>query len=382
VIGSGPAGLTAARRLNQAGHRVEVLEALGHVGGRTHAERFGPGHHCDTGAGWLATFYTRTLAMLDELGCRDMLLPRRIRGASQLIARGEVHQQPFTAAEIAASPLLSDDEKRRMADYLAQLAAEQPPDLSADLAYDSHSAADEFAQIGPGVVEYVVRPLFEGPFFSRLAQHSAAMERAWLGALRDFTFFQLSEGMDAPWLRLSESLDVRTGERVDAVRPAGGGVELDVGGAARRYDGVVLAVPAPAAARMLEGAPGAAPGWLGEVRYAPHVRLYAARRDAADADFGVRSAELLERPAAEVAGALWEAGRQFAPGLFPLEQADVTHLIRWEWAVPIMGVGHYRRLAAYARRPPIVLAGDWAYQACVEGAVRSGEAAAEAFGAA
>jgi hypothetical protein len=29
-----------------------------------------------------------------------------------------------------------------------------------------------------------------------------------------------------------------------------------------------------------------------------------------------------------------------------------------------------------------VLAGDWTYQACVEGAVRPGEAAAAAFGAA
>jgi predicted NAD/FAD-dependent oxidoreductase len=39
-------------------------------------------------------------------------------------------------------------------------------------------------------------------------------------------------------------------------------------------------------------------------------------------------------------------------------------------------------MAGYARRPPLVLAGDWTHQACVEGAVRSGEAAAAAFGVA
>ncbi len=50
VVGAGPAGLTAAHRLRQAGHRVEVLEARDMIGGRTHAEHFGPGHHCDTGA--------------------------------------------------------------------------------------------------------------------------------------------------------------------------------------------------------------------------------------------------------------------------------------------------------------------------------------------
>ncbi|HWQ13023.1 MAG TPA: FAD-dependent oxidoreductase, partial [Roseiflexaceae bacterium] len=68
-------------------------------------------------------------------------------------------------------------------------------------------------------------------------------------------------------------------------------------------------------------------------------------------------------------------------GLFALEEADVVHLMRWEWAVPVMAPGHYRRLAAYAQRPPLVFAGDWMRQACVEGAVRSGEAAAEIVGA-
>ena len=81
VVGAGPAGMTAAHRLRQAGHRVELLEARDVVGGRTHAEHFGPGHHCDTGAGWLASFYDRTLALLAELGLRELLLPRKVRGA-------------------------------------------------------------------------------------------------------------------------------------------------------------------------------------------------------------------------------------------------------------------------------------------------------------
>jgi predicted NAD/FAD-dependent oxidoreductase len=58
----------------------------------------------------------------------------------------------------------------------------------------------------------------------------------------------------------------------------------------------------------------------------------------------------------------------------------VVHDIRWEWAIPVLSSGHFRRLAAYQRTPPVVLAGDWTYHACVEGAVRSGEQAAAAFG--
>jgi predicted NAD/FAD-dependent oxidoreductase len=57
----------------------------------------------------------------------------------------------------------------------------------------------------------------------------------------------------------------------------------------------------------------------------------------------------------------------------------VVHLMRWPWALPIMGPGHYTRLAAWRQRPPLVLAGDWTREACVEGAIRSGEAAAAVF---
>jgi predicted NAD/FAD-dependent oxidoreductase len=60
----------------------------------------------------------------------------------------------------------------------------------------------------------------------------------------------------------------------------------------------------------------------------------------------------------------------------------VIHLMRWRWAVPTMAPGHYRRLASHVHRPPVVFAGDWMKEACVEGAVRSGEAAAAAFGSA
>jgi protoporphyrinogen/coproporphyrinogen III oxidase len=419
VVGAGPAGLTAAHRLCQAGHRVEVLEARDVIGGRTHAEHFGPGHHCDTGAGWLASFYSRTLALLDELGYRDILLrPRSVRGAADLLVAGQRYRWPYFAQPIAESPLLDDGEKRRLSDYIERLLAEQPGGLRPDLAYDGHDAEAELGPLGPGVVDYVMRPMFEGPFFSRLSNISAAMVRAWLGALRGTSLYQVAGGMDAPWLRLAETLDIRLGEPVEALRVVPGGVELVGRAGARRYDGAVLAVPAPAAARMLADQPDAAPAWLSEMRYAPQVRVYAARPVAEDAAvgfhlvppdlafsvefysgrhgawgacppdwqwglvcaYGPASYALLDQPADVVTQELWQAGRAAAPDLFVLEQAAVVHLIRWEWAVPMIEAGHYTRLAGYVRRPPLVLAGDWTEQACVEGAVRSGEAAAAAFG--
>jgi oxygen-dependent protoporphyrinogen oxidase len=419
VVGAGPAGLTAAYRLQQAGHQVEVLEALDWVGGRTHAEHFGPGHHCDTGAGWLATFYSHTLRLFDELGYRDRFVrPRAVRGAADLLIDGQLYPWSYHSSELAASPLLTAEEKSRYSAYLAHLMAVQPPDLQPDLGYDHRDALDEFTPLGERTVEIVMRSLFEGPWFARLSAQSATHARLWLRALQDAHFFQLADGMDAPWLKLAEGLPVRTREPVETVRQTGSGVEVTCASGGRCYDGVVLAVPAPAAVRILAQAPDLAPPWLKDVHYAPQVRVYAARQTNEEARFGVHllpptdlfsvewysaqygawgacppgwqwalvctygptCAKFLQQEPATVRQDLWAQAKAIAPQLFALEEADVVHDLRWEWAVPIMHPGHYRNLATFQNRPPVVFAGDWMNNACVEGAVRSGEAAAAAFG--
>jgi predicted NAD/FAD-dependent oxidoreductase len=79
---------------------------------------------------------------------------------------------------------------------------------------------------------------------------------------------------------------------------------------------------------------------------------------------------------------LWEAGSRIDDRLFPLDTAEIVHVVRWPHAVPKVGVGYYARIDTITQRPPIVFAGDWLVQPCVEGAVRSGIAAAARFGAA
>lgn len=419
VVGAGPAGLTAAYRLQQHGHQVELLEALDVVGGRTHAEHFGPHHHCDTGAGWLATFYSRTLRLFDELGYRDLFVrPRAVRGAADLLLDGQLYPWSYRTQDIAASPLLTEEDKARYAAYLDHLLAVQPDDLQPDLAYDQRSALDEFAPLGERTVEIIMRSLFEGPWFARLSAQSATHARLWLRALQGSQFFQVKDGMDAPWLRLAEGLNIRTSEPVEALRRNSQQVELTCASGGRRYDGVVLAVPAPAALRILATQPELAPAWLGDVKYAPQVRVYAARQTNEDAHFGVHilpptdlfsvewysgrhgawgacppdwqwalvctygatCAKFLGREAETVQRDLWQQAQAIVPELFNLDQAAVVHYMGWQWAVPIMHPGHYRNLATFQNRPPVVFAGDWMNNACVEGAVRSGEAAAAAFG--
>lgn len=419
VVGAGPAGLTAAYRLQQAGHRVDVFEAESVVGGRTHTEHFGSDHFCDTGAGWLATFYTHTLKLFDEVGYRDLYLyPRTVRGASDLLIDGKRYPWPFRGPSVAASALLTPEAKARYDAYIDHIMQIQPNHLQPDLLYDGRNAAEEFAPLGEQTIEIILRSMFEGPWFTRLENLSATHVRLWLRDIQDGFFFQVKDGMDAPWLHLAQGLNVYTNTPVDTITVGRQSVTLSSPQGEQTYDGVVLAIPAPAASQLLATETDYAPSWLHKVRYAPQVRVYAARACTDDAHFGVHilppgdlfsieyysgrhgawgacpadwqwvllctygptCTKYLQRDQGEVIQELWQQAAKLTPDLFPLEEADVVHYHHWEAAVPMMEPGHYRHLANVQQHPPIVFAGDWMSEACVEGAVRSGESAAAVFG--
>lgn len=417
VIGGGPAGLTAAYRLVQQGHEVEVFERGDAAGGRTHSEHHGDGHWVDTGAGWLASFYPRTLALLDELGQRDRLSPMSLRGGGELLLDGTLHPTPNSITRILRTDLLGPAEKVRFGAYMARLFAEQGGDLAIDESRDGEAALDALAPAGRAAIERIIRPNFEGPFFARLEDMSGALVRSWLRVLSVGTFFHVDGGMDAPWRDLADILGARCGTAVQRVERDGRGVRVVTDDGSSSHDAVVVAVPAPVARDLL--ADDLRPGVLDDIRYVPHVRLYAARRGAgpgrsgihvfpndlvATVEFGAgrfgswgrvpddwawglvcapaaTSGPLLDEPAESVSERMWTLARRIDPRLFPLERADVVQLIRWPHAVPLVDPGYYDRLRRVPQALPVVFAGDWLVQPCVEGAVRSGEAAAAIIGA-
>lgn len=81
IVGAGLAGLTAARRLADAGVEATVLEARDRVGGRTRGIEVAPGAWVDAGAAYLGDRHTQLNALIAELDLKTC--PTGMAGASR-----------------------------------------------------------------------------------------------------------------------------------------------------------------------------------------------------------------------------------------------------------------------------------------------------------
>lgn len=106
VIGAGLAGLSAARRLHEAGLDVIVLEARDRVGGRTLSVTEDGGRLVEYGGQWVGPTQDHVLALIDELGLETFTQftdgdNLQVTGAEQLRYQGAIPTgNPVQAADL------------------------------------------------------------------------------------------------------------------------------------------------------------------------------------------------------------------------------------------------------------------------------------------
>ena len=98
VVGAGYAGLTAARRLTQAGMAAVVLEARDRVGGRVWTRQMEDGTALDMGGTWLGPGQDAAYALARELNVSTY--PTYATGETVFVdAQGNVERVPRLDSE-------------------------------------------------------------------------------------------------------------------------------------------------------------------------------------------------------------------------------------------------------------------------------------------
>jgi len=167
VVGAGYAGLTAARRLNQADQSVVVLEARDRVGGRIWTEHLTDGSAVDRGGAWLAPQHDAIFGLAREVGVSTY--KTWVKGAHLLVDDGRTRRytglipkiSPLAVATIAFTQWRLDRLAKRVpldAPWTAEQAVE----------WDSRSVAWWLERsgvrntVGRDLFEMAVRGLFTG----------------------------------------------------------------------------------------------------------------------------------------------------------------------------------------------------------------------------
>ncbi|MFF8806057.1 protoporphyrinogen/coproporphyrinogen oxidase [Streptomyces omiyaensis] len=421
VVGSGLAGLAAAHELRRNGHEVCVFEAADAPGGRMRSLRR-DGYLIDTGAEQIsAQGYRATWQLIRRAGLTPDDVPAI--GRPMAVWRGgRPHNGVGEPRAVLTGAGLRPAARPSLARFLGwngRHRAALDHDHPEDTPLGSDTVADTARRYHPDLHDHLLQPL-SGAFFGWDTARSAASPLVGLllavGPVSAWRTYR--GGMDLLATRLAADLRPRYGHPVETVTDHGDHARLTVDGTALTARAVVLAVPAPVAVRLTDGADPDATGYPAASTYRPMLKVSCAldrplapaggayalltpeceepllscvladhlkSPDRAPAGRGLvsllasprRIPELVAAGEEETARRLAAAAERYVPGLGAALTA--AHVHHWPQAMPELTPGALALRAAFLRRPAraVEYAGDWvAARPSSEGAARSGAHAA------
>lgn len=425
---AGPAG-------DPAGPSVVVYEARESPGGRLRTEEVaGQGAEAavqgaDAAVQLLSGGYGRTLELLADLGLSDRVV--EVPGRDALWRGGRAHGLHYgSATSMAASGALPMGLKLRLGTrYLpflerhADVLDLNDPTAAVAAGLDGESiAAWGRRELGDDFVELMAYPLLAAYYGVTPEETSAALFHALARAGLHVSVLGVRGGFGPLARSMAEALagrgvTFRTGARVEAVEPGPSGVTVRVGVPPGRqgveHAAVVVATPSPVAAGLLGDV-----AWLGELRTRSTATLVLGLARRLDTGWFGLTIPRRAPPGEELAAVCVQSAKSTALGeggdalvLIPAPTVSATwaeldvdgvvaralpalervlpgsadrvvarRLVPLPGAITVPGPGHYARLRALDRDAlprGVALAGDYLGAPTVEGAVRSGLAAAD-----
>jgi protoporphyrinogen/coproporphyrinogen III oxidase len=272
VVGGGVSGLAAAFHLRRAGYDVELIERDGRLGGRLGVDRLGD-RPVMTGGKNIGRRYTAFRGMLAALGTRDYehfgINTGRVKDGELLALDSNRRGSRLGAVLRMGAPR----DLARLAVLAARIRADEANKFLGSSYFTELARRSDHAPLATHFGDDLTRTLLR-PMTVRM--NGAEPDEVYLGtfgtnlSLLMDSYDQLVTGVQPALDALVGRVTVRTDAEVESLVVSGDRVTgLRIGSREHRYAGVVLAVPAHAAARIVGDALPALGKRLAEVAYFP-----------------------------------------------------------------------------------------------------------------